>query len=455
MLRKVRDKTNPIKIFLFSSFVICWFSISTSYNDLLVFDGKKIILKDIINFLRHGLVYLCFLILIFILNFLRKDINFKQNWIFYFFSIYFLFQVPGLIYTNNNLTNISFIISSLTSIFTIALINNYFHLNEKKIIFLFSCAILIFVYLITFIPLLLDFLRGSHKFYGMYENYPVFFDKISPRSSGLSRTALIIFIFINIIESSFLKKRSIFMNLIKIFLIISIILMQSRTIIFLLIATLLIILIHNEKLKFSTIVKFFSIYFFIPILLSFLLFQYNTYGWSTKKMENMKNSSVLEIIKSENYKDYKNLRNFIKDDISSGRFGDWKEITKVFYEKNFFEKELYFGYGAQGDRYIIDQSASNSFFYALASSGLIGLALFLVFSLVVGIKALIQILFYFRTNKVNFFYSLILLLLSMRGILESSYAVFGLDFLIFLTSLSFIEDDKIKIKNIKNKYFKW
>ena len=49
----------------------------------------------------------------------------------------------------------------------------------------------------------------------------------------------------------------------------------------------------------------------------------------------------------------------------------------------------------------------------------------------------------------------ILLLLSMRGILESSYAVFGLDFLIFLTSLSFIEDDKIKIKNIKNKYFKW
>ena len=76
MLRKVRDKTNPIKIFLFSSFVICWFSISTSYNDLLVFDGKKIILKDIINFLRHGLVYLCFLILIFILNFLRKDIKF-------------------------------------------------------------------------------------------------------------------------------------------------------------------------------------------------------------------------------------------------------------------------------------------------------------------------------------------------------------------------------------------
>ena len=82
MLSKDRNKTKLIKIFLIISFVICWFSVSTSYDDLLVFDKKKIILNDMINFLRHGLVYLCFLILILILNFLKKDINFKQNWIF-------------------------------------------------------------------------------------------------------------------------------------------------------------------------------------------------------------------------------------------------------------------------------------------------------------------------------------------------------------------------------------
>ena len=146
MLSKDRNKTKLIKIFLIFSFVICWFSVSTSYDDLLIFDKKKIILNDIINFLRHGLVYLCFLILILILNFLKKDINFKQNWIFYFFSIYFLLQVPGLIYTNNDFSNISLIVSSLTSILTIIVINNYFYSNEKKIIFLFACTILTFIF---------------------------------------------------------------------------------------------------------------------------------------------------------------------------------------------------------------------------------------------------------------------------------------------------------------------
>ena len=453
MLSKDRNKTKLIKIFLIISFIICWFSVSTSYDDLLVFDKNKIILNDIINFLRHGLVYLCFLILVLILNFLKKDINFKQNWIFYFFSIYFLLQVPGLIYTNNDFSNISLIVSSLTSILTIILINNYFYSNEKKIILLFACTILTFVFLITFLPLLIDFLKGTHKFYGIYENYPIFINKMSPRSSGLSRTALIIFIFLHIIESYFLRKSSILINLFKILLVVSIILMQSRTIIFLLIITLLIILIHNVELKIIKILKFFLINFFIPIFLSFILFQYNTFAWYEKRSENEKNHSIVEIYKSKNYKDYKSLRNFVKDDISSGRFEDWKNIAQVFYEKKSSEKELYIGYGAQGDRYLINQSASNIFIYALASSGLIGLVLFSIFSLIVGIKSLRLILFHIRTNNANFFNSLILLILSMRGIFESSYAVFGLDFLIFLTSLCFIVDDKIKIKNIKNKNF--
>ena len=42
MLSKDRNKTKLIKIFLIISFVICWFSVSTSYDDLLVFDKKKI-----------------------------------------------------------------------------------------------------------------------------------------------------------------------------------------------------------------------------------------------------------------------------------------------------------------------------------------------------------------------------------------------------------------------------
>ena len=55
--------------------------------------------------------------------------------------------------------------------------------------------------------------------------------------------------------------------------------------------------------------------------------------------------------------------------------------------------KIIFGYGAQGDRFLINQSASNGIIYATASSGFLGL-LFLYFFL------------YFRyliLSKKNFF----------------------------------------------------
>ena len=65
--------------------------------------------------------------------------------------------------------------------------------------------------------------------------------------------------------------------------------------------------------------------------------------------------------------------------LSSGRVEDWNLIYKKFKSLNSTDK--LFGYGAQGDRYTINQTASNGFLYALISSGIIGLVFYIFYNI--------------------------------------------------------------------------
>ena len=111
------SKEKIIQLFLIFSYLICWFSISTSLEDVfLIFDKFSYDQKstsDYINFLRHGLIYVClfFLLLFFFLN-LKKYLSKNNNLILFIFLIYFLFQIPGLYSTENSIINLSFVISS-------------------------------------------------------------------------------------------------------------------------------------------------------------------------------------------------------------------------------------------------------------------------------------------------------------------------------------------------------
>ena len=83
---------------------------------------------------------------------------------------------------------------------------------------------------------------------------------------------------------------------------------------------------------------------------------------------------------------------------SSGRLNDWSEIINEFSNSNNFEK--LFGFGSQGDRFTINQSASNGMLYALISSGLIGFSFFILFSVLVFIKCIQALL----SRKKKLFY---------------------------------------------------
>ena len=121
---------------------------------------------------------------------------------------------------------------------------------------------------------------------------------------------------------------------------------------------------------------------------------------------------------------------------SSGRVNDWKSLLLK------INNSLIFGYGAQGDRYLINQTASNGMIYAITSSGIFGFMLFIFFS-INSLWIIFKNFFYNekkKDSKQSFYSSLIVLLLLLRSILESSYAVFfSVDFIVIYTFISYLK----------------
>ena len=430
-----------IKLLIILSYVICWLSISTTFNDLLIFKKNSLAFSEIINFMRHILVYIS-LVLTLILIFLKNTKNIlKKNLVLVFFLLYFIFQTPVLFLTSNSTENISFVISSITIIFIIILINELFSLKEKNLLVFISLTILASIFFLSFSNLVEEYLLGKNHLYGYFiEKTDIFFNKDSPRSSGLSRSCLIIILIIYIIENYFNNKTKIIFNIFKIFLLTIILLFQSRTIIFLTFLTHIFIFIYEYQNSSKNLIKFLSYYLLLPLLLTFFLMDYIAKEkYKTKLNEAISKYGSSEILKEENIvikKEFQ-LRKF--GDFSSGRFNDWKLIIS-----NFNIKNIFFGYGSQGDRYLISQSASNGIIYAIACSGLIGLLFYMLFTLIIFLKILKNIFIFKKNERKNFYASLIILVILMRSVLESSYAVFSIDLIILLSFFAILNRNEVK-----------
>ena len=432
---------NFTKLFIVLSYIICWFSISTTFNDLFIFKNSLLTFTDIINFTRHISVYICLiisLILIFLQN--TRDIL-KKNLVIFFFLLYFLSQTPGLFLTLNSTENISFIVSGVTIICTTILVNEFFSLKEKKLLIFISLAILAFIFILSFSKLFIEYIDGGNNLYGYFiEDTGIFFNKDSPRSSGLSRSCLIIILVIYLIENFFSNKKKIIFNIIKILLLSIILLFQSRTIIFLAFFTHIFIFIYEYKNSLKYFIKFLFNYLLLPLIFAVLLMEYfATEKYKAKINEQISKHGSIEKVEEKKILIEKNfpIRQF--ESFSSGRFEDWKSIIS-----NFDIDNIYFGYGSQGDRYLINQTASNGILYAVVCSGIIGLFFYLLFTIIIFLKIFKNILLFREKTKINFYASLIIFVLFMRSILESSYAVFSIDLIIILTFLTLIHKDQIK-----------
>ena len=137
----------------------------------------------------------------------------------------------------------------------------------------------------------------------------------------------------------------------------------------------------------------------------------------------------------------------LKDASSSGRITIWKESLKK------YDKNKIFGYGPQGDRFLLTDSeeasqfsnnASNAVVYSLLSGGYFAIFIILLiyFNILIKIFICIKKFKIFKnTDDINIMLSVsYALYFILRSFFENSFSVFSIDFLIFIFTAIYIEN---------------
>ena len=108
------NKKNIIKLFIFLSFIICWQSISTTFDDLIIKKNlSEINFFEIVNFIRHFLVYSIFPILLILNIYLFNKIQKKEiKFNFLILSLIFLYFL-SLIETLSNASSLTKLVLGL------------------------------------------------------------------------------------------------------------------------------------------------------------------------------------------------------------------------------------------------------------------------------------------------------------------------------------------------------
>jgi O-antigen ligase len=265
-----------------------------------------------------------------------------------------------------------------------------------------------------------------------------------PRSSGLGRMALLIFLFFVIFVDLNKIKNKLFLIFLIFLVIPGIFLTQSRAIVGVYILVLLVISFSKYfklyNLQFNDFKKNLVMFIIVPLITSILITQLkpsnlNYYKSLYFKMINDSENSKLNKVEKE----LKFLRNQ-NPSFSSYRITHWKDIIK----KTKSTQSVLIGNGTQADRFLIKQTASNATLYFYASTGVIGLLIYAMIIINI-VKILLKKINYLKKsshkdNKFTFAVLVIFVFL-IRGLVESSYAVFSIDYIFFIIALYFINYD--------------
>jgi hypothetical protein len=460
---------NKYLVIIFISWLFLWLSLGILPTNL---NNKFNTYIDLINSLRvyMPLFLTFFLLLIISSQYLKFFNHYKENSlaIVNLFIIYFLFQIIGL-YQNSlsqfNIENLYLIILGFCTI-EILIINQFLNKNINLKYFLYSAIILCFLSSSYFF--FSNFLNNPYyslqdifyvKIRGYYDinlDKNFFLKTIVPRSTGISRTFGLINIFI-IVYLIFIKKKNNYLFYFISFIYTSLIwLLQSRGSILIFFTTTILIIYLAKKiyLKKKILIIFFLL--FLPIILSeAILILGKNFSNSNFVIlgKNFSNSNFVNSDKNLMNKQSKGLideifeNRTLSDHTTSGRIEIWNEALKL------FKKNKVFGYGPQGDRFIFKgtevegifyNNSSNALIYSLLSGGYFGILVMLLIYLNIILKICICL----KKLKIFDDYNQITLKLSVcyiiffltRSLFENSFSVFGIDFLIFILSATYIEN---------------
>ena len=390
--------------------------------------------------------YVQFVILIFLIYknfFIFSDLRNVNNFFILFF-LYNLVQIYSLILSNNDNYNIIYNILALN----IILFFNIIFIKKKKEVqkvLYFFILLIVFIYLSFLAEYLYNLIIKNQLFYGHHSSKSSLMPVMNmPRSSGLGRMALLIFLFcITFVDLNKIKNK-----LFLIFVVIpGIFLTQSRAIVGIYVLIILVISFSKYfkliNLQFNDFKKNFIIFVIVPLITSVLITQlkpsnldyYKNLYFNKINIDNTKNFKFNKI-----ETDIKILRNH-NPSFTSYRAEHWKDLIKKIAQST---QSTLIGNGVQADRFLIKQTASNATLYFYASSGVIGLLIYVMIIINI-IKTLVKKINYLRKSSYkdnNFTFAvLVIFALLIRGIVESSYAVFSIDYIFFIIAIYFINYD--------------
>ena len=410
----------------------------------------KIVLVNYLHVLRFFIPYFFFIIFsFFFYNYLSlKTNNRNLNIAIVFLIINFMIQLISLlVYQENILNNFNIILLTLMSL---ALFILQFNQNYAEKTFIASILLLLIILLWFGSIMTIWYFSTENDTANLYGGWPTSFEVISdlthniPRSSGIGRSAMIILIPLAL---SFLSSKSKINKLhyfIYFWVFFLIMTTQSRIVLLGLSLFFVVVITYitlSEK-KLEGILSKITLIILIPFFLylsciaikielmkkaSYTLNEKNqgSLGNNQGSLGNSFNKFNRRIVRVEDPKSF-----------TSRRFSDWQKIL----EKN---TQAVFGVGTMGDRWLINQSASNLLLYNYSSSGIVGLILF---GLVMARSFFINfIIIFFKQKKINtknyilLSASYIQYFLLGRSLVETSFAVFGIDFLIFFSAYFFTE----------------
>ena len=503
MTKKINTKFIML-IFIFLTWVSMWISINALPYEI------KDITKSFVQFLNASrsigaiLFSLISLTLLFFLIIFKKIKKFSL--ILILFSLYFIFQLIGLITNDTRVTDIHstyLLLYALSTISIFIIIDNQKNYRILPYFFYFALTILAIAYLIILSRSTNDFLsiHGVNLYY-LISNDETMFHQATPKISGLTRAFAIISLSLLVIFA-YDKKIKVLSPIIfslVIFLSMFLWISQSRGSLICYYSTLIFFIVFlNSLSQFKKFLIIISVTFFSIVISNEMtkiieknllsleldkdkiiqLQEKKEYGNIThvdsikldlikKKLSKEKTKEINNTTKEENYlsKEENDLtqkpRFFEKrsGSYTSGRVALWKNAL------NRYEKNHLFGYGPQADRIILfdpgdfdsGNNVSNTMIYALLSGGyfsLLSIILIYVYTAYMILKFfLVNKIFYnkFKINKENIFVvaSIVYTTFFMiRSLFENSFGVFSIDFLIVVLSLFVIENTTSKKVNFR------
>lgn len=477
------------KVFILLSFF--WLSINTGSKYLIVGYKDNFNLDNLINLLRSILPYLAIVYFAFEKKYIK---NFFSNFdsVLLLFFIYGLSQLLGLVYSSKNFYEHYWVICLFAVIFFFknkideknsSSIKLIFFINKIYILILFSFFI---VYTFKDNIISENLLYHSKAFLDEFSGNPF------PRSSGLSRMCLILFIFFNSIYFSqkLLNQYNFYILIINSILLFILLTLQSRGGILFFI---LIFIPINFFFKFKDFKNRFLYFLFIAIIPILLTLSYPYF--KNLLIEKNLSQNKTEIQTDKNIKIFrdklinKNPDLKLHDKIayiSNNRVDAWKYLLDIFFYGDLsddmkqklvasgynihspiiIKKNYLTGYGPQSDRYLMynkskkntsplvrgpyGMHASNVFVYSIICGGILGLISIIIINLLIFYKI---ILIFKNRKKINLYSDyvlnssiIIMLFLQFRSLFENSYGVFGVDLILFITSYAIIEKIYRKIR---------